>query len=326
MTATRPATTPTRVVPRWSLRTSFGLVVAAQACCSPAATCPRPVRDLRRPLGFGPGVVTLLFSSYVRGVDPGARPARPRSRDRAGRRPLLVAGIFAHDPQLRSVRRGHQRPWLFAGGDPLRHRQHAGHVVRVDCHPRAAPDAVMSPGRLAGRFGRHGSRHGARTLDEWTTAPGADAVADHISLRARHRSGLVPRRRVDADPRDTAARGQHNCTGSARSTSRRTSDQSSPAAEHRGRTGERSWSSVGCSACRRRSSTTSSTSASPDRRRGSVCARSRVHERRGRRLALRRRVRSPPHDARLGRRRRRHGRCLAASSFFGGRDHRSRAG
>src|SRR5262244_2631132 len=91
----QPATLPGHGVekPTWSVRRSFGLVVAAQVLLFAGSNLPTPLFPLyEQQYGFGSGVVTLLFGVYV-GVLIPAMLLLGWVADRFGRRPLLVAGI-----------------------------------------------------------------------------------------------------------------------------------------------------------------------------------------------------------------------------------------
>ena len=100
---------------RWSLRTSFWLVVAAQVLLFAGSNFPTPLFPIYEDrYGFGPGTVTLLFGVYVLVLLPTLVLLGPVA-DRFGRRPLLVAGIAS--TVLSSVAFALARgvAWLFAG-------------------------------------------------------------------------------------------------------------------------------------------------------------------------------------------------------------------
>jgi len=85
---TRPA-----AASRWSLRASFGLVVAAQVLLFAGSNLPTPLFPIyEHRYGFGSGIVTLLFSSYMAVLIPALAVLGPLA-DRIGRRSLLVGGI-----------------------------------------------------------------------------------------------------------------------------------------------------------------------------------------------------------------------------------------
>src|SRR5215468_5417920 len=78
---------------RWSWRTSFWLVIAAQVLLFAGSNLPTPLFPLYEDhYHFGSGTVTLLFGIYVLVLLPTLVLLGPVA-DRLGRRPLLVAGI-----------------------------------------------------------------------------------------------------------------------------------------------------------------------------------------------------------------------------------------
>jgi MFS family permease len=99
----------------WSLRTSFRLVIAAQVLLFAGSNLPTPLFPVyEHRYGFGSGVVTLLFSSYVAVVIPALVLLRPVA-DRAGRRPLLICGIAVTAFSSAAFVAARGLAWLFAG-------------------------------------------------------------------------------------------------------------------------------------------------------------------------------------------------------------------
>ena len=196
--ATRQATlTRTAAASTWSLRTSFGLVVAAQVLLFAGSNLPTPLFPIyEHRYGFGSGVVTLLFSSYVAVLIPALVVLGPVA-DRVGRRPLIVAGMALTIVSSVGVPRSPQRRVAVRRRDHLRRRQRTRHVVCLDRDTGAASGGP-SRRRVAGRIGCHGGRHGSGPSDQWTPR-GGDAVAHHVSLRARHRPGIAAHRCPGAD-------------------------------------------------------------------------------------------------------------------------------
>jgi MFS family permease len=106
---------PVGVVPNWSLRTSFVLVVAAQILLFAGSNLPTPLFPIYADrYGFGSGVVTLLFASYVAVLIPALVLLGPVA-DRVGRRPLLVSGIALTTVSSASFVAARSVGWLFAG-------------------------------------------------------------------------------------------------------------------------------------------------------------------------------------------------------------------
>ena len=107
---------PTPVTPStWSLRTSFGLVVAAQVLLFAGSNLPTPLFPIyEHRYGFGSGVVTLLFGVYVGVLIPALMLLGPIT-DRIGRRPLLVAGIAVTTISSAIFAAARSVEWLFAG-------------------------------------------------------------------------------------------------------------------------------------------------------------------------------------------------------------------
>lgn len=106
---------PIGVVPNWSLRTSYALVVGAQILLFAGSNLPTPLFPIyEQRYGFGSGVVTLLFSSYVAVLIPALILLGPVA-DRVGRRPLLVAGIALTTISSASFVAARSVGWLFAG-------------------------------------------------------------------------------------------------------------------------------------------------------------------------------------------------------------------
>ena len=114
--ATRQAVlAPVGALSNWSLRTSFALVVAAQILLFAGSNLPTPLFPLyEHRYGFGSGVVTLLFSSYVAVLIPALIFLGPVA-DRVGRRPLLVAGIALTTVSSAAFVAARSVAWLFAG-------------------------------------------------------------------------------------------------------------------------------------------------------------------------------------------------------------------
>jgi len=103
------------VASSWSLRTSFGLVVAAQVLLFAGSNLPTPLFPLyEHRYGFGPGTVTLLFSSYVAVLVP-TLAVVGQGADRIGRRPLLVAGVGLTCASSAIFAVARSVEWLFAG-------------------------------------------------------------------------------------------------------------------------------------------------------------------------------------------------------------------
>jgi MFS family permease len=116
MTATRRAAlAPIGVRSAWSLRASFVLVVGAQVLLFAGSNLPTPLFPIyEQRYGFGSGVVTLLFSSYVAVLIPALVALGPVA-DRVGRRPLLVVGIALTIVSSASFAAARSVGWLFAG-------------------------------------------------------------------------------------------------------------------------------------------------------------------------------------------------------------------
>ena len=108
--------TPARAEPStWSLRVSFGLVVAAQILLFAGSNLPTPLFPIyEQRYGFGSGVVTLLFSAYVAVLIPALILLGPVA-DRVGRRPFLVAGIALTTVSSAVFVAARTVEWLFAG-------------------------------------------------------------------------------------------------------------------------------------------------------------------------------------------------------------------
>ena len=102
---------------RWSLRTSFWLVVAAQVLLFAGSNLPTPLFPIYEDrYGFGPGTVTLLFGVYVAGPVADVASCSGPVADRFGRRPLLVAGHRLPPSSAPSPSRWPEGvAWLFAG-------------------------------------------------------------------------------------------------------------------------------------------------------------------------------------------------------------------
>jgi predicted MFS family arabinose efflux permease len=108
LTALRPARTR-------SLRTSFGLVVAAQILLFAGSNLPTPLFPIyEQHFGFGSATVTLLFGSYVAVLIPALLFVGTLS-DRVGRRPLLVSGIAITVLSSVAFAAARSVGWLFAG-------------------------------------------------------------------------------------------------------------------------------------------------------------------------------------------------------------------
>jgi MFS family permease len=114
--ATREAAlAPVRSVPNWSLRTSFALVVGAQVLLFAGSNLPTPLFPIYQDrYGFGSGVVTLLFASYVAVLIPTLALLGPVA-DRVGRRPLLVGGIALTTVSSATFVAARGVAWLYAG-------------------------------------------------------------------------------------------------------------------------------------------------------------------------------------------------------------------
>src|SRR5262245_55062570 len=98
-----------------SLRTSFALVIAAQVVLFAGANLPTPLFPIyANRYGFGSGVVTLLFASYVGVLIPALVLLGPLA-DRVGRRPLLVIGIALTAVSSAAFAAAAGVAWLFAG-------------------------------------------------------------------------------------------------------------------------------------------------------------------------------------------------------------------
>ena len=210
------------------------------------------VPDLRASLRLRPRHRHAAVQLVRRDLDPDADPVR------TGRRSRRTATAprhrhRAHDRQFRRVRCGQQPGVAVRRRDHLRHRQRAGHVVCLDRNPRVAPVGRCRR-RSVGCVGCDRCWHGGRATHEWSPR-GGDTVADHVSVRARHRSGVVARGCPGGYPRNAAACGRVVCTRSHASMCRQRSGR--PSSAPRPWAPRRSWWSVGCSASRRRSSTTS---------------------------------------------------------------------
>ena len=99
----------------WSLRTSFGLVVAAQVLLFAGSNLPTPLFPIyEQRYSFGSGVVTLLFAVYVGVLIPALIVLGPAT-DRIGRRPLLVVGIALTVLSSAAFVTARGVAWLFAG-------------------------------------------------------------------------------------------------------------------------------------------------------------------------------------------------------------------
>ncbi|HZQ87149.1 MAG TPA: MFS transporter [Acidimicrobiales bacterium] len=94
---------------------SFGLVVAAQVLLFAGSNLPTPLFPIyEHRYGFGPGVVTLLFGSYIAILVPTLVLLGPVA-DRVGRRPLLVAGIAVTAISSTAFAAARSLGWLYAG-------------------------------------------------------------------------------------------------------------------------------------------------------------------------------------------------------------------
>lgn len=110
--ATPPDTTDHR---RWSLRTSFWLVIAAQVLLFAGSNFPTPLfPTYEARYGFGSGVVTLLFGIYVAVLIPTLL-VLGRAADRIGRRPLIASGIAITILSSLAFAFARNVAWLFAG-------------------------------------------------------------------------------------------------------------------------------------------------------------------------------------------------------------------
>jgi MFS family permease len=99
----------------WSLRVSFSLVVAAQILLFAGSNLPTPLFPIyEQRYGFGSGVVTLLFASYVAVLIPALILLGPVA-DRVGRRPFLVAGIALTTVSSAAFVAARSVGWLLAG-------------------------------------------------------------------------------------------------------------------------------------------------------------------------------------------------------------------
>lgn len=109
------ALAPTRSLPTWSARTSFALVIACQVVLFAGSNLPTPLFPVyEHRFGFGAGVVTLLFSSYVAVLIPALAMLGPVA-DRVGRRPLLVGGLALTTVSSAAFAAARSVGWLFAG-------------------------------------------------------------------------------------------------------------------------------------------------------------------------------------------------------------------
>jgi MFS family permease len=101
--------------PRWSPRTSFWLVVAAQVLLFAGSNLPTPLFPIyEQRYRFDSGAVTLLFAVYVAAVLPVLIYVGPVA-DRIGRRPLLTAGMAITAISSAAFVVANGLPWLFAG-------------------------------------------------------------------------------------------------------------------------------------------------------------------------------------------------------------------
>jgi MFS family permease len=104
-----------RLTRAWSLRTSFGLVVATQVLLFAGSNIPTPLFPLyEQRYGFGPGTVTALFAVYVVPLIPTLLLVG-RIADRIGRRPLLASGIALTVLSSIAFATAQSLAWLFAG-------------------------------------------------------------------------------------------------------------------------------------------------------------------------------------------------------------------
>jgi MFS family permease len=100
---------------RWSLRTSFWLVVLTQVLLFAGSNLPTPLFPIyEHRYGFGSGMVTLLFAAYVVSLMPTLL-LLGRVADRVGRRPLLAAGIAITVVSSVAFAAAQNVTWLFAG-------------------------------------------------------------------------------------------------------------------------------------------------------------------------------------------------------------------
>jgi MFS family permease len=100
---------------RWSLRTSFWLVVLTQVLLFAGSNLPTPLFPIyEHRYGFGSGMVTLLFAAYVVSLMPTLL-LLGRVADRVGRRPLLAAGIAVTVVSSLAFAAAQNLAWLFAG-------------------------------------------------------------------------------------------------------------------------------------------------------------------------------------------------------------------
>ena len=172
---------------RWSLRTSFWLVVSAQVLLFAGSNFPTPLFPIyEQRYGFGSGVVTLLFGVYVVGADPDVAAARAGLRP--GRPPAVAGRGHRRSPSVSSLRsRRPERRLALRGRDHLRHRRRHGDVVRGRRDPRAAPQTARAP---AARWRRRSRPAAGLALGPLVSGllASIDAVADRVALRARHRA------------------------------------------------------------------------------------------------------------------------------------------
>src|SRR5690242_6464620 len=106
---------PDTATSTWSVRTSFGLVIAAQVLLFAGSNLPTPLFPIyEHRYGFGSGVVTLLFGVYVGVLIPAIAVLGPWT-DRVGRRPMLVAGIALTSVSSAAFATARGVGWLFAG-------------------------------------------------------------------------------------------------------------------------------------------------------------------------------------------------------------------
>jgi MFS family permease len=109
---------------RWSRRTSFWFVVAAQVLLFAGSNFPTPLFPIYEDrYGFGSGTVTLLFGVYVLVLVPTLVLLGP------------VADRFGRRPQLRGLRAGPRGGLAVRGRDHLRSRRRNGDGLRGRRHP-----------------------------------------------------------------------------------------------------------------------------------------------------------------------------------------------
>ncbi len=254
MATRQAALTRTAAASTWSLRTSFGLVVAAQVLLFAGSNLPTPLFPIyEHRYGFGSGVVTLLFSSYVAVLIPALVVLGPVA-DRVGRRPLLVAGIALTIVSSAAFVAARSVAWLFAGeiiygvasalvmscvSIAIRELHPAGHLAAASLAASVAMAAGMVLGPLTGGL-----------LAEATPWPTTSPYVLDIVLASLLTGALV---RI---PRDAAAGARRRLHQRSRAPMcRLRSDQPWPVPRPWAR--RRSWSSGGCSPSHRRSCMTS---------------------------------------------------------------------